>query len=246
LTTSNSTEKISDLDIVLPCYRPPKGWAQMVVDGIRALKAELQLDTVRIFVVNDGSMDSVDSEELLFLHRELPEVYYLGYPENKGKGHALRYGVARTAAAFTIITDIDIPYRIPSMLAILEELKQGTDVAVGNRPKKYYESVPAFRKLMSKVLRKMLQTMLRLEIGDSQCGLKGFNDRGRTLFLSTQIDEFLVDLEFIVKASHHPTISIKPVLVELREGIEFTKMSPLVLIRELLNFAKIYLGTLKA
>lgn len=242
---SEQPSQENQLDIVLPCYRPPKGWAKMVADGIKQFKAETGLEQVRIFVVNDGSMDSVDSEELLNLHKELPDVFYLGYKQNKGKGYALRYGVAKTAAEYTIITDIDLPYTIPSMKAILEELKAGSDVAVGNRPDKYYESVPGFRKMLSRVLRWMLRSMLRLEIGDSQCGLKGFNDKGRTLFLSTQIDEFLIDLEFIVKATHHPTTKIEPVTVELREGIEFTRMSPFVLLRELLNFAKIYLGTLK-
>ncbi len=242
---SEAPSHIKELDIVLPCYNPPQGWAQMVIDGISLLKKDLPGVAINVFVVNDGSMDKVDSKELQYLHKQLSDIHYLGYEKNKGKGYALRYGVTRTRADYTIITDIDIPYTVPSMLAIVQELQKGTDVAVGNRPDKYYDSVPGFRKGMSQMLRWMLRTFLRLEIGDSQCGLKGFNKEGRTLFLSTQIDEFLIDLEFIVLASRHPRVGIKPVTVHLREGIEFTKMPPSVLVRELLNFAKIYLRTLK-
>ena len=95
------------------------------------------------------------------------------------------------------------------------------------------------------MLRWMLKRILRLKITDTQCGLKGFNAKGRTVFLQTGIDRFLFDLEFIFLASKTPNLRIEPVPVTLKPGIQFSHVSIQVLLAESMNFAKVFVRALR-
>jgi hypothetical protein len=108
------------------------------------------------------------------------------------------------------------------------------------RDAQYYLHVPPIRRFISKFLRWMLRTFLRIKISDTQCGLKGFNAVGRQLFLQTRINRFLFDLEFIYLASTTQDLQLAPVPVQLKPGIEFSKARLGILLRESLNFVSIF------
>ncbi len=230
------------LDIILPCYNPPSGWAAVLPQTVQHLEKVLGPDVeVCLILVDDGSKRGVGNLEIEGLHQQLTRFRYFSYHPNHGKGHALRAGVEASKGDFQIYTDIDFPYTDASFLAIFETLVSGTaDIAAGIRDAEYYTHVPAARRFISKVLRWMLKTFLRIKIQDTQCGLKGFNAKGKQLFLQTRIDRFLFDLEFIFLASSTPDLKIVPVEVELKPGVVFSKARIGILLRESLNFASIF------
>ena len=88
----------------------------------------------------------------------------------------------------------------------------------------------------------VLENGLRLPTSDSQCGLKCFDKKGKEVFLSTQIDRFLFDLEFLVLASKKADLSISTVAVELREGVKFSRVGWQILLTEAINFLKILIA----
>lgn len=230
----SQTTKIS---LVLPCYNPPLNWEKVVVDSVASLENKGGF-SIELIIVNDGSTKNVSEDHLTFIKKAIPAVTIIAYPQNRGKGYALRQGVAETNFDHIIYTDIDFPYTEDSFMAVYEGLRQGFDVVPGHRGKAYYDKTPFIRKLISKFLRWTLKTFLRLPTDDSQCGIKGFNKAGATVFLDTEIDRFLFDLEFIKLASKRK-VKIQKATVTLKPDVVFSKVNFKILARESLNFFKV-------
>ncbi|MEO9533503.1 MAG: glycosyltransferase [Crocinitomicaceae bacterium] len=225
------------MTILLPCYNPPKDWEKQVKLSMEVLREALkskvgQLDLV---VVNDGSTDNCSQYHAAYLKENIENATLVSYENNRGKGYALREGVKTIKTDLIVYTDIDFPYEEESVLAVAEKLLEGADVALGHRGKDYYDKTPWFRKVVSKTLRWVLKTFLRLPTDDSQCGLKGYNQLGAAVFLKTKIDRFLFDLEFIKLAARRK-LKIEKVVVELKPNIVFSKVNTKILLREFWNF----------
>lgn len=55
-----------------------------------------------------------------------------------GKGAAIRAGIARSRAPYTIYTDIDMPYTAESMCEVIDRVFAGTDVVIAVRNRSYH------------------------------------------------------------------------------------------------------------
>ncbi len=228
----------TSLALIIPCYNPPDKWAEQLVSSVSELSESLT-QVPKVILVNDGSTMGVDSSHIDYLKKHLSEFKYVISPQNKGKGHALRLGVAECLEDNIIYTDIDFPYTAPSMKAIYGALLNGVDIATGFRDQSYYTNIPWFRRILSKFVRGLLKYILRLKVSDTQCGLKGFNQKGKAIFLKTTINRFLFDMEFVTIASGKKDLSIEPVNVYLRPGVKFGHMNLRVLLVESGNFIKV-------
>lgn len=227
----NSSEYI---DLVIPVLNPPHGWAHSVFEKHQELEKATN-QTVRIFISDDGSSSLTEHEKLRAF---IPNVIVLNAKTNSGKGYALRAGISVATSNIIIFTDADFPYEISSMQGIVNCLGEGADVALGYRQQDYYASVPWFRKGLSEAFRFVLKSILKFPISDTQCGLKGMNQKGKQAFMSTKINRFLVDMEFI-KLALKGNLNIQPVIVNLRPMVKFSAMGPTVLARELVNFIRV-------
>ena len=69
--------------------------------------------------------------------------------------------------------------------------------------------------------------------------MKGFTKEIKPVFLKTQIDRYLFDLEFIYLLSRMKNTRILPVKVKLRDGVEFSKVRLNILTGEFRNFLKV-------
>lgn len=223
--------------MVLPCYNPPLNWEQVVVDSVASLEKKGQFE-IELIIVNDGSTKNVSEIAVAYIKKEIPTLNLITYTENRGKGYALRQGVSEVSNDLIIYTDIDFPYTEDSFMTIYEGLANGNDVVPGHRGAAYYSKTPFIRKLISKSLRWTLKTFLRLPTDDSQCGIKGFNQVGAKVFLDTQIDRFLFDLEFIKLASKRK-VKFQKAEVTLKPDVVFSKVNLKILARESLNFFKV-------
>jgi glycosyltransferase involved in cell wall biosynthesis len=221
-----------------------EGWERVLTDNFKQLEAEVADLGVnlRLAVVNDGSPRNVSATNIANLQQQLNTVQFIQYEQNRGKGYALREGVKATEADYYVVTDTDFPYTLASMRRVIEVLLAKGGVAAGNRNTDYYQKVPLFRKLLSKFLRFMLRNVLRIPVTDSQCGLKGFDNAGKAIFLKTTIDRFLFDLEFLMLTNGN--VLVTPVPVELRAGVVFSKVGGKILMTEGRNFLKLFLRQL--
>ncbi len=228
--------KQETLDIIVPCYNPPDNWEIHLVEHYHKLKETLHAHRLNLILVNDGSTKNFDTAKVNSLQTAIPEIQIINMPSNKGKGAALRKGIGPAQGHYQIFTDVDFPYTIDSILKVFQALTSGSNVALGYREPSYYMKVPLFRKVLSKILRWTLKSIFKLPITDTQCGLKGFDKKGKELFSLTTIDRFLFDLEYVKLISNNKAIAVTPVIVELREGVQFSRVNIKVLLMEMANF----------
>lgn len=230
----NPTDKIA---LILPCYNPTGDWTRTIIDSYRSLQRSVEHE-IEIILVNDGSTKNVTKDDLMILNKEIPTIKIITYENNRGKGFALREGVKSTENSYIIYTDIDFPYTQDSFIKVYQKLQLGHDVVPGHRGAGYYQNTPFLRKVISKFLRWTLKSFLNLPTDDTQCGIKGFNQRGAKIFMQTEIDRFLFDLEFI-KLAAKQKVSIATAKVELKPGVVFSKVNLKILARESVNFFRV-------
>lgn len=232
---------MATLDIILPVYNPLAGWEGIIIQRFLSLENQLPEHQVQLIIVNDGSskMDEADSVEKL--KKNIPNLQWISYKANKGKGYALRSGVTASDADYIIYTDIDWPYTEQSMLGLFKELTSKADAVIGIREESYYTHLPPARRRIFRFLKKMNARFFKLKVSDTQAGLKGFRKNVKDIFLSTTINRYLFDLEFIHLLSKNDDLVIKPFPVALGPGITFSKMNRKILLQEGMNFLKVWL-----
>ncbi|HZV69271.1 MAG TPA: glycosyltransferase [Saprospiraceae bacterium] len=232
---------MATLDIILPAYNPLPGWESVVINRYLSLKNRLAGITLQLIIVNDGSERIDESGTVKILKENIPGLIWLSYSKNRGKGHALRQGVSSSTSDLIVYTDIDWPYTEESMLGLIQILSGDADAVIGIRDEEYYAHLPKARGRISKLLRQFNGKLLHLKVNDTQAGLKGFKKGVKDIFLSTAIDRYLFDLEFIYFLSRKPDIKVVGFPIKLRPGITFSKMNRKILFQEARNFMKIWI-----
>ena len=226
------------ISIILPVYNPSADWAHIVIAKCAELKARYPQDVFEIIVVNDGSTNDHFRSGKVKLSKT--EIMLIEYAFNKGKGQALRTGVGASTGDLFVYTDIDFPYTIESVSRVIDRLRsERTNVVIGIKDRAYYEHVPTIRRYISVLFRTMVKTLIRIPTDDTQCGLKGFDQKGKDVFMQTTIDRYLFDLEFVFLAARHKRLQIKTQEIQLRDDVYFRKMNFGILRNEFWNFLKI-------
>ena len=95
------------LSVVLPCYNLEKTIYQNTKRITEYLKKSG--NTFEVIAINDGSLDDT-SEELFRAQRDLG-IQVITYTKNRGKGYAVRKGVAASRGEITGFLDADLSYR---------------------------------------------------------------------------------------------------------------------------------------
>jgi len=230
------------LDLVHPCYNPHPNWAQDLVHYYEQLVKILPKDLpIAVYVVNDGSSKGINEQDIQYLTAEIPHFHFIDLPKNVGKGGALREAIRQTTSEIIIYTDADYPYKLENAREMYRKLdEENVDIVVGVRDEHYYDSLPLARKIFSLSLKVMNYLFFpRLKVKDTQSGLKGFNQKGKRIFLQTQISAFLFDMEFLVMASNQKDICLDWIYVQVRDGIQFSRMKFKTILTELFNFVSI-------
>ncbi|MFA1770972.1 glycosyltransferase [Rufibacter glacialis] len=225
----------------MPCYNPAPGWAYHLLSNFQNLQACYPDLALHLILVNDGSTRGILPTDVAFLQDHLRHFTYLHHEANQGKGFAVRRGVQASENPLCLYTDIDFPYTLESMAKIINGLMQAeADILAGVRETEYYAQVPPIRIKISQALQLLTKHLLHLPINDTQCGLKGFNQKGKQVFLKTKTNRYLFDLEFIYLLSKAPSRpSIQPVTVELKPEVTFSRMDAKILFQESFSFLKI-------
>lgn len=224
-------EKIS---IIIPVFNPSGDWFFPFPDSLNLLQKTFPDYNFELIFVDDGSTRP------LILKEQFPfSVKLITHSHNKGKGAALRTGLQNAESRFFILTDIDLPYTTESMVRLIRQMENDRDVVFGYREKSEFKKSPLPRRIISGIYGWWVKNILRYPVGDTQCGIKGMNEKGKEIFLKTTTKTFLYDLEFMKLVLKNKNINYDFLTVQLREGIQFSKMNVKVLLREWMNMLKI-------
>jgi glycosyltransferase involved in cell wall biosynthesis len=193
-------EAALDLSVVCPFYNE----GQILADAIRALLARLdRLDASwELIVVNDGSRDE-SAEIARKLAAEHPNLRYLGYRFNRGRGHGLRTGIAQARGAVIVTTEIDLSWGEDIVERLYAEMQAHPDtdivVASPHLPGGGYKNVPSSRVFYSRfgnqVIRACMSNAVSMNTGMTRAYRR---DAIRSLPLEEDGKEF--HLEVILKA----------------------------------------------
>jgi dolichol-phosphate mannosyltransferase len=188
-----------DVTVVCPFYNE----ASILDHVIRHLLAQLEtLDADwELIVVNDGSTD--DSEQIARAISS-PRLRVLGYKQNRGRGHALRTGIAQARGEVVVTTEIDLSWGDRIVHDLLDAMRKDprADVMVASPhlPGGGYKNVPAKRVWISRignlVIRMLMTNAVTMNTGMTRAYRRDFI---QSLPLSEDGKEF--HLEVILKAT---------------------------------------------
>lgn len=232
------------VSVILPCYNPQPGWEQVICADFRLFAARVAVPVELILVLDGVPHKRPDiAAALNTLSGAITNITIIKYDTNKGKGYATRKGVQAAKGDIIIYTDVDFPYNTDSIVEVYRKLDANEcDVAAGVKDNDYYAHVPAVRRLISRILRFFIRLFLSMPVTDTQCGLKGMRRSAMGVFLSTTIDRYLFDLEFIYKCFRGEQLRVQAVPVRLKEEVQFRKMDYRILLPEMVNFIRLVLN----
>ena len=186
--------------VCIPMYNESK----IIADTAKKLSEYMSdnFEDYEIIFSDDGSKDgSADIVKKL----ELPLVKVIGYPDNRGKGSAVREAMLASSGDAVMFTDSDLAYGTDVIKNIAKAFEENPDcdVVVGSRnlDKEGYSGYTFVRKIASKCYISVLKIVGGLKISDSQCGCKAFSGRAaKRIFSHCQVNRFAFDFEAILIA----------------------------------------------
>jgi dolichyl-phosphate beta-glucosyltransferase len=230
------------ISLVLPTYNPGEKidsiWAS-VLQFVRS-----RPEAWEVLFVLDGCTDgTADRLDRLADADSDPRVKVLAYAANRGKGHAVRTGLAAASGHVRAFTDVDLAYDFDDVLRVVGQVSDATPVAIASRP--HPDSlllIPdrmlwyAFRrKLQSIAFHAATRFTVGLPHPDTQAGLKAFTaDVIEHLLPHLSCDGFGFDCELLLacKRAGIPVTEL-PVRVKYEEGSTTSTMTGFRMLREL-------------
>ena len=190
------------LSVVIPAYDEARRLGP-TLDRVAAYLAARGLDA-EVLVVDDGSTDA--TAEVVRSHPALG-LRLLAQPENRGKGAALRRGVAESRGARVLLCDADLSTPIEELPALERRLDAGADLAIGSRALPDSDvrvHQPLYRELMGKTFNLIIRLLGVRGLRDTQCGFKLLDgDVARRLFAELRTDRYAYDVELVWLARRH-------------------------------------------
>jgi glycosyltransferase involved in cell wall biosynthesis len=206
---SAESQKLAvEVSIVMPCLNEVETLATCIRKAQRAIE-EHHL-AAEIIVADNGSTDGSQAAALK-LGVQVVDV------AKKGYGNAVRGGIDAARGRFVIMGDADDSYDFGAIAPMIEKLREGFDLVVGNRFAGGIEpgAMPwSHRWIGNPVLTWIGRIFFHAPVGDMHCGLRGFRkDAYEKMRLRAVGMEFAS--EMVIKASLRG-MSITEVPVTLR------------------------------
>jgi glycosyltransferase involved in cell wall biosynthesis len=200
-----------DVSIIIPAYNETSR-LESGFDRLKPVLDDLGPERLEVIVVDDGSSDDT-MRRAHEVYGHLANSLFIQQPANRGKGAAIRLGIAAARGQHLITADADMaidPHHFPGIITALA----GSDVVPGSRAEEgniHYDSI--LRTYAGAAFNVVVRHYTKTHIRDTQCGCKGFK-RGpaRLLALLGMVDRFAFDAEMLYLAQRL-ALRVTPILV---------------------------------
>ena len=189
------------LSIVVPVYNG----GDEIVDNLAVIRRDagggLSRDEVELIVVSDGSIDGT-TERLIEAQSDV-DMHVIHYDRNFGKGYAVKLGAIEARGDWIALVDADLdldPSLIPMYLETAR--REQLDFAIGSKRHPDSQVVyPRSRRLASWAYQQTNRVLFRLDVRDTQVGLKVFSrDVAENVVPLLLVKRFAFDLELLAVA----------------------------------------------
>ncbi len=175
------------------------------LDRLAAFIAETEDAEVDVVLVDDGSSDdTADIINAYITDRDDPQMRLLRYTPNRGKGYAVKTGVAAARGELILMSDADLSTPLEDWRKLKDAIDAGADIACGSRAVRGAHigvRPPLHRRLLSRVFNFLVRASGVHGIRDTQCGFKLFRAAvAKRVFSRLRIERFAFDVELIALA----------------------------------------------
>ncbi|HKA63979.1 MAG TPA: dolichyl-phosphate beta-glucosyltransferase [Methylomirabilota bacterium] len=187
--------------VVIPAYNE----AARLPGYLKEIQAyfEGRDEPYEIIVVDDGSRDAT-AERVREVAAGRPAVTVHTLAENRGKGHAVRVGMADARGVLRLMADADGATPIVEVSRLEAAVAAGADIAIGSRAlhdSAVVRQVRTHRKLAGHVFNFLVRRLGVPGVVDTQCGFKLFRGPvAAALFPLITTDGFGFDVELLMLA----------------------------------------------
>ena len=201
----------TELTILMPCLNEEKTVGYCVIDALNSMKKHNIEGNV--LVVDNGSTDKSHD-----VAKDAGAAVITKF--DKGYGNALLYGIHDSNSKYIIMADCDRSYDFSTVGEIIDLLREGNQLVVGDRFGGNIEhgAMPvSHRYLGNPMISAIGRFVTKSNVADFYCGLRGF-DRQSILDLDLKSTGMTFALEMIVKSAEKGyKISNVPIILH-RDG----------------------------
>ena len=216
---------MKSISFIIPCYNEEKR-INKTFDALKNAKLPRGLRLEQVIFVNDGSKDKTVEKINKFTKKSNLQINLISYKQNRGKGNAIKVGMAESKADYTLFFDADMSTPLSELRKFASLMKHEVDVIIGTRKNGHSTVIkhqPLYRELLGKVFTKITQTVLQVNNSDFTCGFKAFSKKATLdIFEDAKISGWGYDAE-IVFLAHKKGFSVKEMPV-IWENDERTKV----------------------
>ena len=234
---------MESLSVVIPAYNEERR-LPATLDRILAYAERCPLALTEIIVVDDGSRDETAAlvETGVSSGRYPVMLRLVRNPGNRGKGYAVRHGMASAKGGWILSTDADLSAPIEEMDKLIAAARrEDAVVAIGSRAldrSLVRVHQPLLREYSGRLFNVAMRLVTGLPFRDTQCGFKLFRaDAAREIFPRQIEDGFSFDVEDLVIARARDLRTIETPVVW--SNVEGTKVSLLQGIKSFVDLLRI-------
>lgn len=193
-----------ELSVVVPAYREAGRIDRTLEDLVWTLEHAGR--SSEIVLVNDGSDDGTLASLERWRRDEprgsLERIVVVSHDVNRGKGAAVRTGLARASGAWRLVMDADNACRVSQVERLLARAEPGVGLVAGSRRAAGAEVTASNdRRLFSLVFRGVLRLLGLAALRDTQCGFKLYSEvMARVVAEHAREDGFVFDVEHLALA----------------------------------------------
>lgn len=196
-------QKNNLVSVIIPVYRGERTIEQDI-KNIDAALCQLGMP-YEIIVVADGMEDGTYNKAKKFAKKRTSKISLVGYVHNKGKGYAVRYGMARSKGDVIAFIDAGSDILPEGLAMLLAHFRwYNADIIVGSKRHPVSKvNYPLFRKILSLGYQMLIKLLFGLSIQDTQVGMKLYRRNVlEDVLPRLLVKRFAFDIEILAVARH--------------------------------------------
>lgn len=190
------------LSVIVPAYKQGQTIKKDLENINQILSSGLKQENYEIICVVDGRVDNTFEEAQKI---KSPRLKVIGYDHNKGKGYAIRFGMARAQGDLLSFLDAGMDISPKGIMMLMAHMDwYSADVIVGSKRHPVSRvNYPALRHILSIGYHFVVKFLFGLPLTDTQSGIKIFKRKVLEKVLPRlSINSYAMDIEMLAVAKY--------------------------------------------